>query len=144
MFFSIEGIRAQQFNRVEALANLAGISNNNGVAIADFGQDNDLDIFTLSINDYTAADLDMKVFPNPVKHLNEITITNTSVDNSFSLFDILGRRMSVQQNFISDRNMTKIKLGNLSPGIYFLKAKNLSADRQAITKKIIVNWLMSF
>ncbi len=48
-------MNAQQFRRIETQANLGEISNNNGIAIADYDLDNDLDIFivgsrTLDLN----------------------------------------------------------------------------------------------
>lgn len=86
----------------------------------------------LNLNDNVLPDHNMKVYPNPVKQFNEITITNTLDNNNFLIIDLLGRTIPVEQRFISESNITKIYTGNLSPGIYILKTKNIS-------KKIIVN-----
>ena len=75
---------------------------------------------------------DMAIYPNPVNSLNEITITNTSKKSVFFVFDLLGRNIPVQPNYNSELNSTKIKLRNLSAGIYILKTDNRSW-------KIIVN-----
>jgi hypothetical protein len=49
-------IEAQQFNRAEAQSNLDFISNNNGVAVADFDMDNDLDIFVVGTMTFNEND----------------------------------------------------------------------------------------
>lgn len=47
---------AQQFTRIETEANLAQIANTNGVAVADYDQDGDLDIFFTGINNFDPND----------------------------------------------------------------------------------------
>lgn len=46
----------QDFTRTEAQANLAGIVNTNGVAVADYDRDGDLDIFFTGINNFDPTD----------------------------------------------------------------------------------------
>ena len=75
---------------------------------------------------------DMIVYPNPINSLNEITITNTTESSEFFVLDLLGRLIPIEQHFLSNSNSTKVKLSNLSAGIYILKADNQ-------TWKIIVN-----
>lgn len=88
--------------------------------------------FALNLDDNALPNHNIKVYPNPVKQFNEITITNTLENNNFLIIDLLGRIIPVEQRFISESNITKINIGSLSPGIYILKTKNIS-------KKIIIN-----
>ncbi|ARV09251.1 hypothetical protein BTO05_06185 [Winogradskyella sp. PC-19] len=46
--FSIETLSAQTFNRVEDIVGLGVLEENNGVAVADYDGDNDLDIFVVA------------------------------------------------------------------------------------------------
>lgn len=48
-------IFAQTFERIETIAGLSSIQNNNGVAVADFDGDNDLDIFVVALAQDDAA-----------------------------------------------------------------------------------------
>ena len=48
MGFSFHIVTAQTFNRVEAVVGLGVLAENNGVAVADYDGDNDLDIFVVA------------------------------------------------------------------------------------------------
>ena len=49
IFFSVcNTIYSQTFDRIEAIADINVLSENNGVAVADFDQDSDLDIFIVA------------------------------------------------------------------------------------------------
>ena len=47
-FYACNIIFSQTFNRIEAIADINVLSENNGVAVADFDQDSDLDIFVVA------------------------------------------------------------------------------------------------
>ena len=49
--FTYLNLNAQQFRRIETQAKLGEISNNNGIAIADYDLDNDLDIFISQLDE---------------------------------------------------------------------------------------------
>jgi len=69
---------------------------------------------------------EMFLFPNPVIRLNEITITNTSGNEEFILFDLFGKLIPISNNFNEENNTTVIQISNLSSGMYILKTKNKS------------------
>jgi len=45
----IQNVLSQSFERIETIAGLASIQNNNGVAVADYDGDNDLDLFVVAL-----------------------------------------------------------------------------------------------
>ena len=45
-------LSAQQFRRIDIQAGLGGILNNNGIAVADYDLDNDLDIFIVGVETF--------------------------------------------------------------------------------------------
>ncbi len=51
----VSTLNAQQFKRIETQAGLSHISNNNGIAVADYDMDNDLDIFIVGTQEYNSA-----------------------------------------------------------------------------------------
>lgn len=64
---------------------------------------------------------EMILYPNPVGVLNDITISNTRLDDVFTLFDISGKLINSPQEYDSSTQSTKIIIGNLSSGVYILK-----------------------
>jgi FG-GAP-like repeat/ASPIC and UnbV len=56
IFLFLYPASTQVFTRVEASANLAQIANTNGVAVADYDQDGDLDIFFTGIKNFNPGD----------------------------------------------------------------------------------------
>ena len=65
----------------------------------------------------------MVLFPNPVDNSNSIIITNTTLNNSFTLSDVSGKKMYVQQEFIEESNRTRLYINNLAKGMYLLKTE---------------------
>ena len=51
IFFISQIIYSQQFRNITSISDLNEISGNNGVAVADYDQDGDLDIFIVSEDD---------------------------------------------------------------------------------------------
>ena len=76
---------------------------------------------SLSISDSNLFDTISRIYPNPLNSFKELTITNTSVNDTFSLVDISGRKINLSQDFNAALSITKIKLLKLSKGIYILK-----------------------
>ncbi len=80
------------------------------------------------------------VYPNPfIDKLEAAIVLNQSEKLDISIYDVNGRIMkSLQMQGIKGFNLIKIdELGNLVPGVYFLKIKNNEVD--VITKLFKIN-----
>jgi len=81
-------ITAQQFRRIEVQANLGHLANTNGVAVADFDQDNDLDILIVGEASYIPSN------PNSL-----VRLLSNNNDGSFT--DIT-ESSNIEQGFFHD------------------------------------------
>lgn len=72
------------------------------------------------------------IFPNPVVKSNEIVVTNTTMEDTFSLYDINGRIIQIQQYFAQSLQRTILKFQSLAAGIYVLKNTNGTSWRLII------------
>ena len=99
----------------------------------DIDNDDDLDLFTINMNNADSVFWmnqtdpilnvnennfsDVGVYPNPASHFIDITSNNQKIE-SVMIFNTLG---SVQQNSLINSEEVHLKIEKLSPGIYFLK-----------------------
>ncbi len=74
-------------------------------------------------------ELAITLFPNPVTNLLTIKISNDIQLEKVSLFDIMGKQISIEEN------STTISLKHLPAGVYFIKLQDVGGT--SITKKII-------
>ena len=74
---------SQDFIRTETQANLSQIRNTNGVAVADFDQDGDLDIFFTGINNFTPAD--ETTWNHLMKNNGDGTFSDVTVEAGFGI-----------------------------------------------------------
>ncbi len=95
----IPSLNAQQFKRIETQANLGHISNNNGIAIADFDLDNDLDIFIVGTNTYNSSK------PNTWSRLLR--------NNNDGSFEDITQQAGLAQGFNHDMTFTMSFIGSL-------------------------------
>ena len=75
---------------------------------------------SLSISNSNLSDTISTIYPNPVKSFEDLTITNTTRNDVFSLVDISGRKIKLNYVYNSNLNLTKIKFQKLSNGVYIL------------------------
>ena len=65
-------------------------------------------------------------YPNPIKN-NQINITNTLLEDSFILYDVIGNQISIlKKEYNSTSNTSTLYLPNLSTGVYYLTVNNIS------------------
>lgn len=65
----------------------------------------------------------MVAYPNPAQSTDVISISNTTADMVFQVFDLQGRSIPVQSVNYSDRfNKTTLQLGDVAKGIYIITA----------------------
>ena len=76
---------------------------------------------------------EVKVFPNPASENVTISIKKTSENASIVMFDVMGRM--VKQIAFGAKKEIQFSVGNLQPGIYYLK---ISEGKKQTTKKLIV------
>ena len=62
----------------------------------------------------------MVIFPNPAPSTGGVTVTNTTEDLQFTLYNVQGQPMAIEQEFMPGANQTMIHFSNLGAGIYFL------------------------
>ncbi len=74
-------------------------------------------------------ELAINLYPNPVTNLLTIEISNDIQLKKISLFDIIGKQISIEEN------SNTISLKYLPSGVYFVKLQDV--DGNSITKKII-------
>jgi len=87
---------------------------------------------TNGITDITNQKL--KLYPNPVKNILNISIQDFTGSIDIKIYDILGTMVYTEQLQIANTN--SIKLDGLDSGIYFI---NFEMDNKLITKQIIVD-----
>lgn len=85
------------------------------------------DLSTLSIDNNSLTDINLKLYPNPIENANNVTLTlnsNFSDQNAkLELYNLQGKRLSLQSlNVLQGNNNFNLKLSNnLSSGIYLVK-----------------------
>lgn len=86
----------------------------------------------LGIDDY--SNLEVTIFPNPMKTETTIMVTNSISQLRLSVYDLLGREIIQME---SNSNIFTLEKGNLTSGLYILK---ISTDENTIvhTEKLIV------
>ncbi|MEF3080142.1 FG-GAP-like repeat-containing protein [Winogradskyella poriferorum] len=89
---------AQNFERVETIVGLDGLANNNGVAIADFDGDNDLDIFVVA-NAVENSEDDTS-YSRLYKNNNDGSFTD--VTETSGLVDLLTAEENVQASLVQN------------------------------------------
>lgn len=104
----------------------------------DFTQSFDLveivcDGETLSINDTTNSENDIKIFPNPVVRNSTINIDNQLFVEQLFIYDVTGKLLVTKT--IKGLNAIAMNEFNLKSGVYFFK---FTSRNGYITKKIIV------
>lgn len=62
----------------------------------------------------------MVLYPNPTQSTGGIKVTSTNEKLLFSLYNIQGQPVAIEQDFIPGSRETSITFENLGPGIYFL------------------------
>jgi hypothetical protein len=91
----------------------------------------DFAYYSIESGDHEVNGLSFSVYPNPFT--NQIKIQSSLPNYSIEVFNILGNRVYQMDN---QQENSEIDLGNLSPGIYFLKLE--SGDKrytQKLTKR---------
>ena len=89
---------AQNFERVETIVGLDGLANNNGVAIADFDGDNDLDIFVVA--NAVENSEDVTSYSRLYKNNNDGSFTD--VTETSGLVDLLTAEENVQASLVQN------------------------------------------
>ncbi len=75
-------MNAQQFRRIETQAKLVEVFNNNGIAIADYDLDNDLDIFI--VGEETFNYNDPKTWSRLLKTNNDGSFEDVTIETGFA------------------------------------------------------------
>jgi hypothetical protein len=82
----------------------------------------------LSISDNPAQANAVYAYPNPTKDI--LTLINLTEQESITIYDVLGRKQSIQQQ----RSLYRLKLNvsNLKRGLYFINVTNNKGHTKAI------------
>jgi hypothetical protein len=67
-------------------------------------------------------------YPNPTK--NMLTLINVTNEESIGVYDVLGRKQTIQQQ--RNPNRLKLNVSNLKRGLYFINVSNSNGDTKAI------------
>ena len=99
------------------------------------GVQQQIEIYTLGVDDFVNISLIMKAYPNPTQGDLTLEITDLKLENlTFQLIDLQGR--SIENRKIANTNET-IKMENLPSATYFLKVTNNNKEVKSF--KIIKN-----
>ncbi len=85
IFFTFEVAYSQSFERIESLVGLGSLEQNNGVAVADYDGDNDLDIFVVA----KLRDSEFQLFSKSKLYRNNSDGTFTDVTEESGLVNLL-------------------------------------------------------
>ncbi|WP_298780643.1 FG-GAP-like repeat-containing protein [uncultured Polaribacter sp.] len=67
------------------------------------------------------------LFPNPVSTGEKITISNTNLNDSFYLFDLIGKQINFKSIIYSEYSKsTELSLNHVGKGVYFIKHNDKS------------------
>ena len=105
------------------------------------GNQNDLGSFTLTANDssvlsidnFTAQNVELLVYPNPAKSKVSVSLTNNSRLQKVDIYTILGDKIITQNGL--NKSELDINVANLASGIYFIRVKSVKG---IISKKLII------
>jgi hypothetical protein len=82
----------------------------------------------LSISDNPMQAKAVYAYPNPTK--NMLTLINVTDEESIGVYDVLGRKQTIQQQ--RNPNRLKLNVSNLKRGLYFINVSNSNGDTKAI------------
>ena len=82
----------------------------------------------LSISDNPMQANAVYAYPNPTKDI--LTLINLTEQESVEVYDVLGRKQTIQQQRNSNR--LKLNVSNLKRGLYFINVTNNSGNTKAI------------
>ena len=96
-------------------------------------------LLPVGVNDEIKSHINISVFPNPVKHILNVSCTSFESDNlTFDIVNILGKSIYSFTKKLSSSSNTftkKIDVSQFDTGIYFL---NVNSDFSYQSKKIIL------
>lgn len=81
----------------------------------------------LSVSD-TPMQANVYAYPNPTKDI--LTLINLTEEESVAVYDVLGRKQTIQQQRSPDR--LKLNVSNLKRGLYFINVTNNNGNTKAI------------
>ena len=82
----------------------------------------------LSVSDTPMQANAVYAYPNPAKDI--LTLINLTEQESVAVYDVLGRKQTIQQQRNSNR--LKLKVSNLKRGLYLIKVTNNNGNTKAI------------
>lgn len=74
----------------------------------------------------------IRIFPNPSSDVINI-IADNELDFEATLYDLYGKALS------TSANISQIKVGTLTPGLYLLEIKDINSERSVFKKLLITN-----
>ena len=89
---------------------------------------------TLSINSISKNENQnnlYSIFPNPANELINISVDNSLIDSTYSIFDLLGKELTTGKLLLET---TLIGINDFKPGIYFIR---IIKDKTNLTFKIL-------
>lgn len=97
------------------------------------GEQQPYEFFTVSVNEWTKADVDIEAFPNPTAGGMKLKLSNFDVNHTeVELYDLSGKRIFRKSIFQVE---TFLPMSTLAPGTYLLKV--IENQRQIQTIKVI-------
>lgn len=87
----------------------------------------------LSVGQFDMESL-ISVYPNPIKDLINIELTNLNTEVNYSIFNTLGQE--IVKGELDSNNVNQINVSSYQSGVYFVK---LSSGTNTVTKKLIKN-----
>jgi len=82
----------------------------------------------LSTSDNPMQAKTVYAYPNPTKNI--LTLINLTAQESVGVYDLLGRKQSIEQE--RNPNRLKLNVSNLKRGLYFINVSNSNGDTKAI------------
>lgn len=92
------------------------------------------DSLSTEIRPKASTQMEVELFPNPVRNLLYITTGNSAIWDEIAVFNIFGQRLFVPIHEIKNGEYQEINTSSLTPGVYFLE---LISGKGKVVKRFV-------